>query len=102
MIPGVAGTQTLPRLVGTTRALQLVLTGAELDARAAHAHGLVTRVVPRTRLFDAALALARRVARLDRRLVTRLKRSINDGPDLPLRPSDPLTLGPLDPSLEHP
>ena len=81
LIPGVAGTQTLPRLAGTTRALRLVLTGAELDARAACALGLATRVVPRARLLAAALTVARAIARLDRDMVTHLKRSINEGID---------------------
>jgi enoyl-CoA hydratase/carnithine racemase len=84
MIPGVAGTQTLPRLVGTNRALRLVLAGEELGARAARELGLVSRIVPRTRLLGAALTVARTVARIDRDLVTRLKRSLNDGLDRPL------------------
>ena len=112
MIPGVAGTQTLPRLIGTTRALRLVLGGEALDARAAHQLGLVTRVVSRARLFSAALALARTVARLDRDLVTQLKRSINEGLDRSLIHAlalehvlHPRTLGPLNPwtlPVEHP
>jgi enoyl-CoA hydratase/carnithine racemase len=81
MIPGVGGTQTLPRLIGVTRAQRLVLAGDSLDARAAHRLGLVTRIVPPARLFAAALALARRVARLDRSAVARLKRSVIDGLD---------------------
>jgi enoyl-CoA hydratase len=84
MIPGVAGTQTLPRLAGVGRALRLVLTGDWLDARAAQRLGLVVRVVAPARLFAAALSLARRVARLDRLAVTRLKRSVNEGLDGPL------------------
>src|SRR5438046_3034324 len=44
MIPGVGGTQTLPRKAGTAAALDLVLTGRWLDARAALAAGLVGRV----------------------------------------------------------
>lgn len=85
MIPGVGGTQTLPRLLGAGRALRLVLTGDWLDARAAHRLGLVTRVVSPRRLLAAALALARRVARLDRDAVIRLKRCVNEGLDVPLQ-----------------
>src|SRR4030095_7075007 len=84
MIPGVGGTQTLPRLLGTARAQRLALTGDWVDARAAQKLGLVTRVVSPARLFSAALALARRIARLDRTAVIHLKRCINDGLDLPL------------------
>jgi enoyl-CoA hydratase/carnithine racemase len=103
MIPGVGGTQTLPRLLGTARAQRLALTGDWLDARAAQKLGLVTRVVSPARLFSAVLALARRIAGLDRAAVTHLKRSINDGLDLPLAHALALeqrlarALGPLHP-----
>jgi enoyl-CoA hydratase/carnithine racemase len=81
MIPGVGGTQTLPRLIGVGRALRLVLAGDWLDARAAQRLGLVARVVAPPRLFATALATARRIARLDRELVSHLKRALSDGLD---------------------
>jgi enoyl-CoA hydratase/carnithine racemase len=84
MLPGVAGTQTLPRLLGLGRALHLTLTGAWLDAAGARELGLVAKVVSPGRLRAAALAQARRVARLDGRLVARLKRTVDEGMDLPL------------------
>ena len=84
MIPGVGGTQTLPRLLGTGRALDLVLTGRWLDARAAERLGLVARVVVPGRLLASARSLARRIASLDRSTVGRLKRAINEGLDRPL------------------
>ena len=82
MIPGVGGTQTLPRLLGTGRALDLVLGGGWLDARAAHRLGLVAQVVPRARLLSSARRIARRLARLDQGTVGRVKRAVNDGLDL--------------------
>jgi enoyl-CoA hydratase/carnithine racemase len=97
MIPGVAGTQTLPRAAGVGRAMHHVLTGAWLDAGAAQAMGLVTRVVPQSRLRTAALRMARQVARLDPALVRRLKRAVNDGLDLPLSSALRLELPPLTP-----
>src|SRR5439155_1119495 len=69
MIPGVGGTQTLPRRAGLGRALDLVLTGRRLDARDALAAGIVHRVVARRRLDGAALALARDLATRDPALV---------------------------------
>jgi enoyl-CoA hydratase/carnithine racemase len=84
MIPGVAGTQTLPRLVGMGRALHYALTGAWLDAQEARACGLVTRVVPRGRLLPSALEAARAVAQLAPGTAARLKRAVNDGGELPL------------------
>jgi enoyl-CoA hydratase/carnithine racemase len=82
MIPGVAGTQTLPRTSGLGRALDLVLSGRELDARAALAAGIVQRVVPPAHLMSAALALARRLADLDPRLVAAARRAVRAAHDL--------------------
>ena len=82
MIPGVGGTQTLPRRVGVGRALDLVLTGRWLDAREAERLGIANRVVPRRRLASAAMALARRMAALDPRVVQagrRFVRAAHDG-----------------------
>ncbi len=84
MLPGVAGTQTLPRLLGLGRALHLTLTGAWLDAAGARDLGLVGKVVSPGRLRATALAQARRAARLDDRLVALLKRAVDEGLDLPL------------------
>lgn len=84
MIPGVGGTQTLPRRAGLGRALDVVLTGRVLDARAACAAGLVARVVPRRRLMGTALGLARRLARLDPRLVVAVRRALRAAHDLEL------------------
>jgi enoyl-CoA hydratase/carnithine racemase len=84
MLPGVAGTQTLPRLLGLGRAMHLTLTGAWLDAAGARELGLAARVVAPRRLRATALAEARRVARLDGALVALLKRMVDEGMDLPL------------------
>ena len=84
MIPGVGGTQTLPRRAGVARALDLVLTGRGLDAEAARAAGIVLRVVPRARLDTAALALARRLARLEPALVAGVRRAVRAAHDLAL------------------
>jgi len=84
MIPGVGGTQTLPRKAGTAAALDIVLTGRWLDARAALAAGLVGRVVARARLEATALALAGRLARLDPAAVKAVRRAVRGAHDLPL------------------
>ncbi len=55
--PGYGGTVRLPRLVGKGRALELLLTGAIIDAAEAHRIGLVNRVVPADRLMDETRAL---------------------------------------------
>ena len=62
LIPGYAGSQRLPRLVGRGRALELLLTGAQVSAEDALRMGLVNRVVPAAQLMDEARTLARTLA----------------------------------------
>jgi enoyl-CoA hydratase len=62
LIPGYAGSQRLPRLVGRGRALELLLGGAQIPADEAYRIGLVNRVVPAAQLMDEARALARTLA----------------------------------------
>ena len=84
MIPGVVGTQTLPRAVGVGRALDLVLTGRMIDARLALRIGMVGSVVAPGRLRIAAGRLARRLAKIDEELVSRVKTLVARGADFPL------------------
>ena len=57
------GTVRLPRLIGQSRALDLILTGRAVAADEAHAMGLANRVVPSGTACEAALALAQQIAR---------------------------------------
>lgn len=63
VIPGDGGAWLLPRIVGMSRASELLFTGDIIDASTAMAWGLVSRVVPAAALLDEALALAGRIAR---------------------------------------
>jgi len=58
LIPGAGGTQRLPRLVGSGRALDLILSGDPIDAAEAHRVGLVERVVPASELRASVSAYA--------------------------------------------
>lgn len=58
------GTVRLPRLIGQSRAMDLILTGRAVDAAEAHAIGLANRVVPKGRAREAAEELAAQLARL--------------------------------------
>ncbi len=62
IIPGFGGTQRLPRLVGTNKALEMNLTGDAISATEAFEFGLVNRVVVDHELLDTALAWARKLA----------------------------------------
>jgi enoyl-CoA hydratase len=80
LIPGYAGTQRLVRLVGPTRAMDLVLTGRQITADEAFAMGLVTRVVPAADLMTETRALA---ADLATKAPVALRYAITVGRDMP-------------------
>ena len=61
-IPGAGGTQRLPRFIGKSKAMDLVLTGRMMDAAEAERCGLVSRVVPLAQLMEDAIATAEKIA----------------------------------------
>jgi len=82
IIPGFGGTQRLPRLIGTARALELNLTGDPISAAEAFEVGLVTRVVPDHELHDVAMAWARKLAGQAPLAVRAIKRTTAGDADL--------------------
>jgi enoyl-CoA hydratase len=60
LIPGWGGTQRLPRIIGPTSALQIMLSNAQFDAETAHYRGLASNVVPSETLDSEALKLLKR------------------------------------------
>ena len=84
IIPGAGGTQRLPRLVGRSRAKDLILTGRKLDAAEAERIGLVNRVVPAGQLADAARQLALQIAGNGPVAVRAAKAAIDQGCEAPL------------------
>ena len=77
------GTVRLPRLVGTGRALDLVLTGRPVGAAEAHAMGLVDRVVPAGQARQVAETLARELAALPQECLRNDRLSVLDQEGLP-------------------
>jgi E-phenylitaconyl-CoA hydratase len=58
IIPGAGGTQRLPRAIGLPKALELIITGARIDAQAALRYGLVSQVLPLPELMPRVMELA--------------------------------------------
>jgi enoyl-CoA hydratase len=81
IIPGGGATQRLPRLIGVSRAKDLVFTGRQVDAGEALRIGLVDRVVPRAEALDEARRWAGELARGPSLALALAKRAIDAGLD---------------------
>ncbi|MDP8922787.1 MAG: enoyl-CoA hydratase-related protein [Chloroflexota bacterium] len=84
LMPGAGGTQRLTRTIGKYRAMEMVLTGAPIDAREAERHGLVNRVVPPEQVVEEAKALGRKIAEKSPISVQLAKRAVLKALDAPL------------------
>jgi len=84
LIPGYGGTQRLPRLVGRGRALELLLSGAMIDAPTALAWGLVNRVVDPAELAATAQQLAEGIVAVSPAAVAGCLEAVAGGADRPL------------------
>jgi len=84
LLPGNGGTQRLTRLVGRTRALEMMLSGQQVNPARALEIGLVERVVPAERLLDEAIEYVGRLARGPTLAIGNVKIATRLGADLPL------------------
>jgi E-phenylitaconyl-CoA hydratase len=84
-IPGAGGTQRLPRSIGESDAMLMLLTGDRIDAAEALRVGLVSKVVPADQLLSTAQAIARRIAQNAPLSVRAVKRLVQQGRDMPLQ-----------------
>ena len=84
MIPAAGGTQTLPRAIGTSRAMDLLLTGRRIESEEALSMGLITRLTPPESLRDEAWRLADKLAELPTDAVAAMKQLLRQGMDLDL------------------
>jgi enoyl-CoA hydratase len=83
ILPGYAGTQRLPRLVGKGRALEIMLTGAPISAAQAERIGLVNRVVPAVELIAEARKLATALAAQAPIAMRYIIDAVNQGLEMP-------------------
>jgi enoyl-CoA hydratase len=84
IIPGYGGSQRLPRLVGTGRALELLLTGDMVSAARAYEMGLVNKVVPAADLLAEARTLAAALASKAPLASRYILEAVNHGSAMPL------------------
>lgn len=84
MIPAAGGTQTLPRAIGTSRAMDLLLTGRRIKSDEALFTGLVTRLSSPESLMEDAWKLADELAELPSEAVVAMKQVLRQGMDLDL------------------
>jgi enoyl-CoA hydratase len=85
LIPGWGGTQRLPRLIGRSRALRMILSSEPLNAEAAIDCGLADELVPNAaELEDSALQLLARFSSKAGRSLGLAKRAVYQGEQLPL------------------
>ena len=83
-MPGMGGTQRLPRAVGKAKAMDWCLTGRMIDAADAERAGLVSRVVPADKLMEETFVVAARIASFSLPVVLKIKESINRAYESPL------------------
>ena len=77
VLPGLGGTQRLPRVAGKAKAMDMCLTARMMDAEEAERSGLASRVVPLDRLLDEAMEAAAVIASMSRPAVLMVKEAID-------------------------
>ncbi len=85
IIPGYGGTQRTTRLIGTGRAMELVLSGNFVTGEEAARYGIVNRAAPAGQVMDEAMKLAGTIAAKSRMNVTRAMTAIQEGLSMDLK-----------------
>jgi enoyl-CoA hydratase len=78
IVPGAGGTQRLPRAIGKSKAMELLLTGKFMTAEDAERAGLVSRVIPLANLMEEALALCAQINAQSQPSVMMIKELVNE------------------------
>jgi enoyl-CoA hydratase/carnithine racemase len=82
LVPGGGPMARLPRMMGRGRALEVLLTGDDINGDIAERYGYVNRSLPDAELDGFVDALARRISRFDKQAIADIKQLVN-GPSLP-------------------
>lgn len=85
ILPGAGGTQRLPRLIGKSRAKDLILTARRVGAEEGERIGLVNRIAPEGQLRETATELAQAIAANGPIAVRAAKDAIDGGAEMPIR-----------------
>jgi enoyl-CoA hydratase len=84
VLPGMGGSQRLTRAIGKAKAMDLILTGRNMDAAEAERSGLVSRVVPADELLREAQAVATTIAQMSLSAARMAKEAVNRAFESPL------------------
>lgn len=84
LLPGGGGTQRLPRIIGLTRAKELLFTGETIDAQEAYRLGLLNKVVAPESLLEEAKTMAAKLAKKPAFSLKMIKTALDTGYQLPM------------------
>ncbi len=100
LLPGNGGTQRLPRLIGVTRALDLMITGRRLSPAEAYELGILDRLFPAEQLQEETLKYAEGLAAGAVEAIGSIKLAVHRGIDRPLREGLEIERGLVEPLFE--
>lgn len=83
LFPGGGGTQRLPRLLGESKAKELMFTGEHITADEALRIGLVSRLAPKGEGLEVGLQLAKKICKNSPTAVRNIKKAVDEGLELP-------------------
>jgi enoyl-CoA hydratase/carnithine racemase len=84
LLPGNGGTQRLPRLIGVSRALEIMVTGRQLTPGEAHLYGILNRLLPAGQVDAETRAYAQRLTEGATKAIGRIKQAVWEGIEQPL------------------